>query len=88
MNLFKKIIFVVAASLFVWIIARSGPMLIWRQIASLNWRILAVIFAYLIVYFFDTMGWRLAFRREVKLPDLWRFFLARQAGEALNYTTP
>lgn len=88
MNLFKKIIFIVAAALFLWIIARTGPALIWHQIASLNWLILVVIFAYLIIYFFDTMGWRMAFRKEVKLPNLWRFFLARQAGEAINYTTP
>ena len=88
MNLFKKIIFTAAAALFVWIIARTGPMLIWRQIQSLNWLILVVIFAYLIVYYLDTMGWRMAFRKEVKLPNLWRFFLARQAGEAINYTTP
>lgn len=88
MDLFKKIIFIVAAALFAWIIARTGPMLIWRQIVSLNWLILVVISAYLIIYFFDTMGWRMAFRKEVKLPNLWRFFLARQAGEAINYTTP
>jgi len=88
MSLFKKIIFITAVSLFAWMIARSGPALIWRQIISLNWRVLAVVLAYLIVYFFDTMGWRLSFRRGVKLPGLWRFFLARQAGEALNYTTP
>jgi uncharacterized protein (TIRG00374 family) len=88
MNLLKKAILVIAAALFAWIIAKSGPLLIWHQIVALNWRILVVIAAYLIIYYFDTMGWRLAFRREVKLPDLWRFFLARQAGEALNYTTP
>jgi len=88
MNLFKKIIFIVALSLFAWIILKSGPMLIWRQIVLLNWSILVIIFAYLIVYYFDTMGWRMAFRKEVNLPNLWRFFLARQAGEAINYTTP
>src|SRR3989338_1870132 len=88
MNLLKRAILVIAAALFVWIIAKSGPLLIWRQIVSLNWRILVVIVAYLIIYYFDTMGWRWAFRREVRLPNLWRFFLARQAGEALNYTTP
>lgn len=88
MRLFKKIIFTVAAALFVWIIVRTGPELIWRQVVSLNWLILVVIFAYLIVYYLDTMGWRMAFRKEVKLPNLWRFFLARQAGEAINYTTP
>lgn len=88
MSSLKKIVFTIAAALFVWIVVKSGPSLIWHQVASLNWRILVVIAAYLIIYYFDTMGWRLAFRREVKLPNLWRFFLARQAGEALNYTTP
>lgn len=88
MDLLKKIILILSASLFVWIVAISGPLLIWHQIASLNWRILVVIAAYLVIYFFDTMGWRMAFGRNVKLPGLWRFFLARQAGEALNYTTP
>lgn len=88
MSLFKKIIFIVAAAFFVWIIARTGPMIIWRQIVSLNWLLLVVIFAYLIIYYLDTMGWRMAFRKEVKLPNLWRFFLARQAGESINYTTP
>jgi len=88
MSLFKKIIFFTAVLLFVWIIARTGPLIIWREVVTLNWLILVVIFAYLIVYFFDTMGWRMAFGKGVKLPNLWRFFLARQAGEALNYTTP
>ncbi len=88
MKFLKKAILVVSAALFVWVIAKSGPLLIWHQIVSLNWRVLVVIAAYLIVYFFDTMGWRLAFRKDVKLPNLWRFFIARQAGEAINYTTP
>ncbi|MFH0772035.1 MAG: flippase-like domain-containing protein [Candidatus Omnitrophota bacterium] len=88
MNLFKKVIFTVAAALFIWVIVKSGPLVIWHQIISLNWRILIVIIAYLVIYYFDTMGWRLAFAKDVKLPNLWRFFLARQAGEALNYTTP
>lgn len=84
----KKSIFFIALALFIWIIAKSEPLLIWHHITSLNWRILVVISAYLIIYFFDTMGWRWAFRKQTKLPNLWRFFLARQAGEALNYTTP
>lgn len=88
MDLLKKIIFAIAVFVFVWIIKKSGPLLIWEQIVTLNWLLLVVIFAYVIVYFFDTMGWRMAFRKEVKLPNLWRFFLARQAGESLNYTTP
>lgn len=88
MKILKKAILALAAALFVWIIFKSGPGLILAQIVSLNWKIAAVIAAYLIVYYFDTMGWWWAFRREVKLPALWRFFLARQAGEAINYTTP
>lgn len=88
MKLLKRAIFFIALALFIWIIAKTGPLLIWHQIILLNWRILVVILAYLIIYFFDTMGWRWAFRKETKLPNLWRFFLARQAGEALNYTTP
>ncbi len=88
MKLLKTSIFFIALVIFIWIIAKTGPLLIWNQIASLNWRILIVILAYLIIYFFDTMGWRWAFRKKIKLPGLWRFFLARQAGEALNYTTP
>lgn len=88
MNFLKKIILAVAVFLFVWIIFRSGPALIWRQIVSLNWLLLVVIFAYFVIYLFDTMGWRMAFRKDVRLPGLWKFFLARQAGEALNYTTP
>lgn len=88
MSGFKKLIFFLAAAFFAWIIAKAGPLVIWGQIVSLNWRILVVVVAYLIIYFFDTMGWRWAFKKTVRLPNLWRFFLARQAGEALNYTTP
>lgn len=88
MKLLKASIFFIALAFFIWIIAQSGPILIWHQVVSLNWKILVVILAYLIIYYFDTMGWRWSFRNETKLPNLWRFFLARQAGEALNYTTP
>ncbi|MFA5093832.1 MAG: flippase-like domain-containing protein [Candidatus Omnitrophota bacterium] len=88
MKALKGFVLILAAGLFVWIIFKSGPSLILSQLVSLNWRILAVILAYLVIYYFDTTGWRWAFRKEVRLPNLWRFFLARQAGEAINYTTP
>ncbi|MFA6356271.1 MAG: flippase-like domain-containing protein [Candidatus Omnitrophota bacterium] len=88
MKILKKAILALAAALFVWIVFKSGPDLIIAQIVSLNWKIAVVVIAYMITYYFDTTGWRWAFRREVKLPSFWRFFLARQAGEAINYTTP
>jgi len=88
MKLLKTSIFFIAVAFFIWIIAKSNPSLIWQQIVSLRWKILVVILAYLIIYFFDTLGWRWAFKKSTKLPGLFRLFLARQAGEALNYTTP
>lgn len=88
MKLLKTSIFVIALAFFIWIIMKAKPYLIWHEIILLKWRIFVVILAYLVIYFFDTMGWRWSFRKETKLPNLMRLFIARQAGEALNYTTP
>jgi glycosyltransferase 2 family protein len=74
------------AILFGYLVIRIGPRAIAGSIATLSWRLLViVVFPFVVVNTFDTLGWFFAFRRNVPFGMLLR---VRMAGEAFNATTP
>jgi glycosyltransferase 2 family protein len=74
------------AVLFGYLVIEIGPRDIAGSIAALSWRLLViVVFPFVVVNAFDTLGWFFAFRRNVPFGTL---LWVRMAGEAFNATTP
>ena len=83
----RRIGIVVGVALLAWAVAAVGWPAIWQELRRLGWRLAAVLMFYLVIFGLDTWGWRYAFTRHPKAP--WgTLFLARLAGEAVNYVTP
>lgn len=72
-------------ALFVWFVYRAGPGEIANAFARLGWLAPLALLPFAVVYFFDTLGWRLAFGNEpprgIGFGTLMRI---RWAGEAIN----
>ena len=69
------------------LVAQNDPAVVLASIADLRWRLAIVLcFPAVLVAFFDTLGWRYAFRREVV--PFRALAASRLAGEAFNMTTP
>jgi len=69
------------------IVADNDPRAIAASIARVGWRLgLVIVFPAALVAFFDALGWRYAFTRD--LVGLRTLLCTRLAGEAFNLTTP
>ena len=74
-------------ALLVLLIVENDPAAILAEMAQLSWRLAIVVcFPHTLVGFFDTLGWRFAFARDVV--TLRTLVPARLAGEAFNAVTP
>ncbi len=89
MTMMRRLGIFVGAVLFVWILATSDLSALWTQMHSFRGYFLFVFLFYGVIFGLDTLGWKFALRRPIQgqLP-LGRLFLARLAGEAVNYVTP
>jgi putative membrane protein len=77
---------VAGGALFVVLVMEIGVDAIASSFATLSWRLaLIVVFPFVAVTLFDTLGWVFAFRRRV---PFWALVRARMAGESFNATTP
>jgi putative membrane protein len=86
MRWMRAILALAGAALFVALIARIGPGAIASSFATLHWRLaLVIVFPFVVVTLFDTLGWVFAFQRPV---PFWALVRARMAGESFNATTP
>jgi putative membrane protein len=75
-------------AVFAWLIYRSGPSEIGRQLAAVGVWLPVILIPYAISYSFDTLGWRATlgkYKKNLRFVDL---FLIRLAGEAVNQLTP
>ena len=73
--------------LFAWALRTVGWEPVWAQIRSLRWGLLLIVAYYAVIIGLDTWGWRYSFHK--KWESKWAtLFLARMAGEAVNYVTP
>jgi uncharacterized membrane protein YbhN (UPF0104 family) len=83
----RILLFVGGAALFGLLLFQIGPAALTTALSGLSWRIVIIlVFPFVLVTIFDTLGWRYAFRwdRAPLRTLLW----ARLAGEAFNATTP
>ena len=69
------------------LVAHNDPAEIFAAIRGLSWRLgVLLIFPFVLVAVFDTLGWRYAFRRD-RVPFATLVWV-RLAGEAVNMATP
>lgn len=75
------------AALFAFLLVEIGVAAITSSFAQLSWRLVVLlIFPFVLVTAFDTLGWRFAFLRD-RVPFS-TLLSTRLAGEAFNATTP
>lgn len=85
----RWILLLLGLSLFGWFIYRAGPAEIWAHVRQLGWAAPLVLLPYLVVYVFDTWGWRLSFGKYAGAPPRFlTLFRVRWAGEAVNNVIP
>jgi len=75
-------------ALFAWFVHRAGPREILATFQRLGWWLPVVLFPYLVVYLFDTLGWCFAFGADKQRPAFLTLFRVRWAGEAINNVIP
>ncbi len=76
-------------ALFAWFVHRTGVDTISRAFATLGWSAPLILLPYALVYFLDTVGWRLSFGCALpKAISFGTLFRIRWAGEALNNVVP
>src|SRR5437763_14668678 len=76
-------------ALFAWFVHRTGVDTISRAFATLGWSAPLILLPYALVYFLDTVGWRLSFGCALpKAISFGTLFRIRWAGEALNNGVP
>jgi putative membrane protein len=59
-----------------------------EQLSRLGFNVLIILIPYTMVYLFDTLGWRMTLVGKANEIGFLQLFLARMAGEAINYITP
>ena len=79
---------ILGAGLFGWAVAAVGWPSIWQELRRFSWRMVPILAFYLVIFGLDTWGWRYAFSRQHQTAPWRSLFLARMAGEAVNYVTP
>jgi uncharacterized protein (TIRG00374 family) len=74
-------------ALFAWFVYHAGLTEILAAFSRLGWTAPLVLLPFLIVYFFDTLGWRAAFGKH-PVPSFPVLMRVRWAGEAFNTVVP
>src|SRR5207247_8891257 len=76
-------------ALLVWFSHRAGVDTISRAFGTLGWSAPLILLPYALVFFLDTVGWRLSFGCALpKAISFGTLFRIRWAGEALNNVVP
>lgn len=88
-SILRWLLLLVGLALFGWFIHQAEPAAIWKTLKGLGWAAPLILLPYLLVYFFDTIGWHFAFRSIAHhgIPPL-EFARIRWAGEAVNNVVP
>ena len=74
-------------ALFAWFVYRAGVSEILGAFSRLGWYAPLVLLPFLVVYVFDTLGWRFAFGKHPS-PSFPVLMRVRWAGEAINNVVP
>ena len=85
----KFLIAAAGLALFGWFVHRIGLDTISHAFRTLGWSAPLILLPFALVYFLDTIGWRLAFGRSFpRAISFATLFRIRWAGEALNNVVP
>jgi len=79
---------VIGIALFAFLIFQTGPGTLFSRLKRLGWKLPILLTPYLMVYIFDSLGWRCVLGAKARSIPTFTIFSIRMAGEALNYLTP
>ena len=85
---FKFLCLALGLALFAWFVHRAGATEILGAFQRLGWLLPVAVLPFLLVYVFDTLGWRFAFGSSKHRPPFLTLFRVRWAGEAVNNVIP
>jgi len=88
MKKLHSILLGLGAALLGFLLWKVGPRELWRQVASLGWGIVPLIFGEGFAEFIHTAGWRHCLSGRHRSLPLLTLFRIRLAGYAINYLTP
>ncbi len=80
-------LFLVGLGGMAYLIHKVGVAAILEKFTQLGWGLALLVFAFVVPSFFDSLGWRFAFKTLPRGLTQWRLFWIRVAGEAVNNTT-
>jgi uncharacterized protein (TIRG00374 family) len=70
------------------LVVHIGPSTLIEELRKLGGNLFWVLLASVASYLFDALGWRATLGRHAERIGFTRLFMARMAGEAVNFTTP
>ncbi len=83
---FKILLLIIGCAILFALVYKVGPSTIYHHLSILKWKILLLLFPYMLVFALDTMGWKYSFTKiKISFKDL---FLIRLAGESVNWIVP
>jgi glycosyltransferase 2 family protein len=84
----ERLVLAIGIILFGFLVARLGADNILENLRLVGWGILLIIAAEILAFLANTLGWRVTFSRQGTVPSFGQLFLARIAGDGVNYLTP
>ncbi len=84
----ETLIIILALAFYVWFLRRFGLAHVFDYIRLAGWGLAATIALESVARFANTLGWRVAIEKYPRSLSLGELFVARIAGEAIDYVTP
>ncbi len=84
----ETLIIVLALTFYVWFLRRFGFVHVFDYVRLAGWGLVATISLEFIARFANTLGWRVTIAHFPRNLGLGELFVARIAGEAIDYVTP
>lgn len=84
----ETLIIVLALAFYVWFLRRFGVAHVFDYVRVAGWGLVATIALETVARFANTLGWRVTIENYPRSLSLGELFVARIAGEAIDYVTP
>jgi uncharacterized protein (TIRG00374 family) len=88
MKLLHALLLALGIGFLAYLVWRIGFGELWRELGSLGWGLVPLLFSEGAAEFFHTLGWRRCLSAQHRTLGFWLLFRIRMAGYAINYLTP
>src|SRR5271170_4702252 len=88
MRRLETLIILLALAFYAWFLRRFGLGQVLEYVRLIGWSLLFTIVLEAVARFANTLGWRVAIADYPEALGLGELFMARIAGEAIDYVTP